>query len=387
MSRRRSFTVWKSWRSRLISSCAAACFGLAPWGPAQADPRADCAKSADLEQKIAACTALIKSGSGSDAVVYARAVAYTANFEFFLAKGDFDALISRHPNVAELYLDRAVAEAGEIEDDSDLVDSALADRNHAIALDASMAEKFQPVFAGVFVDRALRRLEAGNDGAVQGDLAEAKSLDPTIGTKLSGNVSNAYLARGLKRWMRGARKDAISDFETAHSWDHGSRDDLAILNESKMCVEGRHLLAARVGFDLDAGEIAAAFAVAEEIIKRWPRYAEGYVILAHVRYAQRDFKTALNDVDTALRLDPTESATWEFRGDILTLFDRFAEANNAYGEAGSRISADTTLGNNDDREAFRRDLSDRESDVKFRADINGAWRDYLRQIQSNDHAN
>ena len=151
---------------------------LSQWG--------SCTENSDLDERIKACTALIRSGGETPknlAVAYNnRGNAYGAKGDFGRAIADFNEAIALDPDLPTVYYNRATA----YDDEGDL-DRAIADFDEAIRLD--------PKFALAYNNRGSAFNAEGDFGRAIADYSAAIRLDPKYAAAYN-NRGNAYSAQG-----------------------------------------------------------------------------------------------------------------------------------------------------------------------------------------------
>lgn len=93
------------------------------------------------------------------------------------------------------------------------------------------------------------------------------------------------------------------------------------------------LLLARADGLLREEDTDSAISVLDEVVSLAPDYAEGWNKRATAHFLQDDYKTALNDVERTLRLEPRHFGAWSGLGTILLTMGEDARALRAYDHA------------------------------------------------------
>jgi lipoprotein NlpI len=186
-----------NWRFFLVSCVAGILIIAAPGRAQTALYVVQCVDlRSEIEARIDACTAAIKSGSGTN-----LELVYGTRGNVWAAKGDFDRAIADYtealklgPKFARGYVNRGHAWA------------AKGDFDQAIA-DCTQAIKIDPKLAGAYNQR-------GGDWAAKGDLDRAIA-DYTEAINIDPKNAVVYINRGQANFFDGALPKALADLNKA----------------------------------------------------------------------------------------------------------------------------------------------------------------------------
>jgi lipoprotein NlpI len=285
--------------------------------PAFAEPTADwkCNAITDvpLDERIAACTAVIDSGRfGRPSLIRAyfnRAGAYNKKTEFDRAVADYSALMEFHPGNIFVYNFRAYSyfQLGEL-------DRAIADYDRAIEL--NQRSRYAYLSRGVAYyrkedyDHAIadytQALQLGHqDPVISADRkAQSKGQDgDPIPPPVDGQAPGLGLADGHAFYVRGAAYFGKGDLERAIA----DYDQAIRLNPTDKRALAYRALAYKI-----KGKLDGAIRDYDRIAQLDPRDARAYRARAMVYWQGGSFSQSLNDLDQAVWLDPKNpySALW-----------------------------------------------------------------------------
>jgi tetratricopeptide (TPR) repeat protein len=295
--------------------------------PASAGPqspnRARCAgaDNAPVDQRVAACTAVIQSGAETPqalALAFSnRGHAYRINGDYPRALQDFNEAIRRVPNLAGAFNGRGLT-WGAMHD----YDRAVADFNVAIA--------HAPTFAVAFVNRANAHRTSGKAEEAMHDYDEALRLDPTL--------VFGYLSRGRAYRVGGNVERALADFDeairlkrdNAFAWAERCYTQ-AVANENHKALEScnealklkpsdAYALTNRGFVSLKLAEFDRALADFDKVVGLYPRDARALYGRGYAKAKKGDAEGANLDMAVAkaiksdvgqefVKLDPTLATT------------------------------------------------------------------------------
>jgi tetratricopeptide (TPR) repeat protein len=254
----------------------------APAAP-QAPNRARCAgaDNAPVDQRIAACTAVLQSGAETPqslALAFTnRGHAYRIKGDYPRALQDFNGAIRRVPNLAAAFNGRGLT-WGAMHDH----DRAVADFDEAIA--------HAPIFAVAFVNRANVYRTTGRADEAMRDYDEALRLDPTL--------VFGYLSRGRAHRVGGNVERALADFDEA----------------IRLKRDNAFAWAERCYTQAVANENHKALESCNEALKLKPSDAFALTNRGFVSLKLAEFDRALADFDKVVGLHPRDARALYGRG-------------------------------------------------------------------------
>jgi tetratricopeptide (TPR) repeat protein/transglutaminase-like putative cysteine protease len=294
-----------------------------PAPASQAANRARCAGSdnAPVDQRVAACTAVIQAGEETPqslALAFSnRGHAYRIKGDYARALQDFNEAIRRVPNLATAFNGRGLT-WGAMQD----YERAIADFNEAIG--------HAPTFAVALVNRANVYRTAGRTEQAMHDYDEALRLDPTL--------VFAYLSRGRAHRIAGNAERALADFDdairlkrdNAFAWAERCYTQ-AVANENHKALEScnealklkpsdAYALANRGFVLLKLAEFDRAIADFDKVVSVYPRDARALYGRGYAKAKKGDAEGANLDMAVArsikpdvgqefVKLDPTVATT------------------------------------------------------------------------------
>jgi len=281
--------------------------GPAPVASSQTSNRARCAGSdnAPVDQRIAACTAVIQTGEETPqslALAFSnRGHAYRIKGDYPRALQDFNEAIRRVPNLAGAFNGRGLT-WGAMHDH----DRAIADFNEAIAR--------SPTFAVAFVNRANAYRTTGRPEEAMRDYDESLRLDPTL--------VYGYLSRGRAHRVAGNLERSLADFDDAIGL---KRDNVfawaercytqAVANENHKALEScnealklkpsdAYALANRGFVSLKLAEFDRAIADFDKVLTQYPRDARALYGRGYAKAKKGDADGANIDMAVAKSIKP-----------------------------------------------------------------------------------
>jgi tetratricopeptide (TPR) repeat protein len=202
---------------------------------------------------------------------------------------DYDRALELDPQIAEGYVDRALARI-ELNDSQ----AALADLDRAI--------QFDPKLDRAYLARGgLKRRKGDVPGALQ-DYNKAIELNPTS--------ASAYDARGNALWDQGDLSESIADF------------DRAIERDPNYVPAYQH----RAMIRQRQGDAEGATADYNKALEFDPKLAAAYFGRAAIESARADADKAIEDYNRGLELDPYRGDAYLARGALFYDKRRWAEA-------------------------------------------------------------
>jgi tetratricopeptide (TPR) repeat protein len=224
-------------------------------------------RKGDVDRAITDLTQAIRVDPGYAKAYNARGAAFGKKHEPDRAFADFDRAIELDPSLAPAYSNRgsAFADKGEL-------DRAIADANAAI--------RINPNYARAYAVRGRAYAQKGEPDRALPDLDQAIGLD--------ARFAPAYNARGLVYRNRGDKGRALSDFDEAIRLDPSL--GAAYNNRALLRRDQRDFVGALV--DLD------------QAIRINPRYVLAYVNRGRLHEESGDRGKALADFNAALAIDP-----------------------------------------------------------------------------------
>jgi lipoprotein NlpI len=256
--------------------------------------------SGDHDLRIATCTKILRDdprGPGD------RALAYLARGDAYLAKQQYDKVISDLDEALKLGLHEAgvYARRGSARGAKGQHDLAIADFNEAIRLDSQ--------FARAHLDRGRSHQLRGDNEQAINDYSEA--------IRLGAVGANVYNFRGMAYGEKRDYDRAIADYNEAIRLDnklssaHGSRG-LALIAK---------------------GEYDQAIVDLNESIKLNPNFAGSYELRALAYVFKEDYKAAIADYSEAIARDPNIHRNYLRRGRAYLHTDLISKARDDFRQA------------------------------------------------------
>jgi tetratricopeptide (TPR) repeat protein len=292
----RPFTVYVECGKGALRSAAIPAPAKRP-GPNDGNAGANQARGCEGEdavspdQQIASCSALIRSGRGSnrDLAIWFnnRGIAYKAKGDLDRAVADYDQAIRLDPTYAPALNSRGIAYKARGD-----VDKAIADYDRVIALNPQSAPAFNNRGYAYYTRKSYDRAVADYDVALKLDPANALTLN-----------NRGYAFFTLKDYDR-----AIADYDRAIGLD--PRPAMAgVGGRSHVNVYINRGVAYAYKGDFDR-----AIADYNEAIRLDPNDALAYSNRGHIYRRQGAYDRAVSDYGEALRLDPKDASLYVDRG-------------------------------------------------------------------------
>jgi len=273
----------------------------------QASNRTRCAgtDNAPVDQRVAACTAVIQSGDETPqslALAFSnRGHAYRIKGDYPRALQDFNEAIRRVPNLAGAFNGRG------------LTWGAMHDHDRAIA-DFSEAIAHFPTYAVALVNRANAYRTIGRAEQAMHDYDEALRLDPTL--------VYGYLSRGRAHRVAGNLERSLADFDdairlkrdNAFAWAERCYTQ-AVANENHKALEScdealrlkpsdAYALANRGFVSLKLAEFDRAIADFDRVLTQYPRDARALYGRGYAKAKKGDAEGANIDMAVAKAIKP-----------------------------------------------------------------------------------
>lgn len=148
----------------------------------------------------------------------------------------------------------------------------------------------RPTSADAYYLRAVAKFSLEDYGGAEIDLSKAIDYNPF--------KNNFYQLRGLCRIHNQHLKEAIDDY--THSLREDP-DNQGVCYNRTLCY-------------MELKDYPTAMIEAKRIVKKWPSFSSGYLLLAQTQLALKDTSTAFNNIDTLLTLDGSDARAWSFKG-------------------------------------------------------------------------
>ncbi len=231
--------------------------------------------------KVAACTALIESGSfpgeGLWAVYFARARAYGSMGDHGHAMADLNRSIELDATHGEVFLTRGIAYRALMQ-----MEPALADLNEMIRI---FPDQSNPLFTMALYTRGLTRLNMQNfDGALE-DFTATIERDP--------NQSGAYAGRAAVYLLQSNTEAALADADRAIELN--PQDPVARFTRGT-------LFGLQHEYQRSEGDMTV-------VISANPNHSGAFEWRARARQSLENYEGALEDFEMAARLAPTNAGT------------------------------------------------------------------------------
>ncbi len=233
--------------------------------------------SKDHDQQIAALNAFITRNPDTAEAYFNRARAYFAKGEDGKAILDLNTIIKLEPGNADAYLFRGIASGN------------LGRFDHVIA-DASEAIRRSPDNAVAHYYRGLAYREQGDFDLAIRDFDEAIRIQP--------DHADTYQARGDCYRQKSEPDRAIDDLDTALKLDN--KDPFSFVSRGA-AYHTKH-------------EYPRAIADYEAALRVDPENSSAYRFRGHAYLAMRYYARAVEDFDVALRIDPSDGDAYRGRG-------------------------------------------------------------------------
>ena len=128
---------------------------------------------------------------------------------------------------------------------------------------------------------------------------------------------NSYEVRGLARINQGLWNEAAQDYKTA----------------SEMNSENKSVWHNYVLCEIEMDSLTSADSIVDVMIKKWPKYAEGYSIKSQIKLQQKDTVAAEKIIDKALDVDPYNINALNTKAGMLMSREKYKEAEKRYNES------------------------------------------------------